>query len=142
MTRFLIPLIIRVWLACILLVIVGSGVGHLLSEDEILFWGKLGKNDFDIYRVALNRRLMMPIVQKPAPDSSLTNAIWSPDGQQVAFVSQRVSQQHIQGSIFIADAEGHNRKLLIENLDCVFNLTWSPDGQEIAAISGCYPSSV
>ena len=142
MTRIVLKLITHVWLISTIILMLVLGIGRTLHEDEILFWGKLGNKDFDIYRIAVNRHLTMPIAQDFTPDTSLTNAVWSPDGQQIAFVSQHVSQQHLQGSIFITDAEGHNRKLLIANLDCVFNLTWSPDGQQIAAISGCYPSSV
>ncbi len=142
MTRIVLKFITHVWLISTIIVTLALGIGRSLHEDEILFWGKLGNKDFDIYRVALNRHLTLPIAQDFTPDTSLTNPVWSPDGQQIAFVSQHVNQQHLQGSIFIADAEGHNRKLLIANLDCVFNLTWSPDGQQIAAISGCYPSSV
>lgn len=142
MTRYLIKLISRVWLACTIIVIFGSGVGHFLREDEIMLLGKSGKTDFEIYRIALNRNLTMPIAHEAALNSSLNNAVWSPDGQQIAFVSQRLNQQHTEGSIYIADADGRNQKLIIANLDCVYNLTWSPDGQQLAVIRGCYPTSV
>ncbi len=124
------------------MVLLALGVGRFLHEDEIMFLGQSSDIDLDIFRVVLDRHLVLTIPKPSSPGSIITSSVWSPDGQHIAYVSQYANQQHLQGSIFIADAAGDNPKNLISNLDCVSNLTWSPDGSEIAVISGCYPRAV
>jgi Tol biopolymer transport system component len=125
-----------------MMVLLALGVGRLLHEDEIMFLGQSSAADLDIFRVVLDRHLVLTIPKPSSPGSIITSSVWSPDGQHIAYVSQRIGEQHFQGSIFIADAAGSNPKTLIANLDCVSNLTWSPDRAQIAVISGCYPRSV
>ena len=59
-------------------------------------------------------------------------AVWSPDGHQIAFLSDARSSKQLQ--IFVADPEGgHLRQVGSVNGD-VQRLTWSPSGKELAVL--------
>lgn len=53
--------------------------------------------------------------------------IWSPDGRQIAFSSNRDAF----GEIYVMDANGFNLKRVTNNSLREINLAWSPDGQQI-----------
>ena len=56
---------------------------------------------------------------------SIEEHAWSPDGRQVAVVMERTS-------LDVADADGSNRRRLIEGQAWLFGPAWSPDGARIA----------
>ncbi len=54
---------------------------------------------------------------------------WSPDGKQIAFVSNRDGRQH---NIYVMDADGGNVKQLTKEVDkFCYAPAWSPDGKKI-----------
>ena len=53
---------------------------------------------------------------------------WSPDGQQIVFVSKR---DDVRYQIYVMDADGSNPKKLTDTLENS-EPSWSPDGQKIA----------
>ena len=57
--------------------------------------------------------------------------VWSPDGSKIAFLANGDSTAV---DMFVMDADGRNRKLLIPSVPGVFNdqIAWSPDGSRIA----------
>jgi TolB protein len=58
---------------------------------------------------------------------------WSPDGKQIAFVSDRDGPQH---NIYVMDADGGNVKQLTKGQEkYCYAPAWSPDGKKIAHIS-------
>ncbi len=57
-------------------------------------------------------------------------ASWSPDGQQLLYVSE--DSPH---DIFVIDADGANRRQLTDTEFCESTPSWSPDGQRIAYLA-------
>jgi len=78
-----------------------------------------------------------------APDGaelpgSDTHAAWSPDGRQVAYISNREgvrAGQPINFEVYVADADGGNPRRLTVNDAFEADLAWSPDGATILAKS-------
>ncbi len=59
-------------------------------------------------------------------------AVWSPDGHQIAFLSDARSPRQIQ--VFIADSNGTNYDKSGSLSGDVAQLTWSPRGRELAVL--------
>ena len=54
---------------------------------------------------------------------------WSPDGRQIAFVGDSGTDLT---KIYIMDADGKNKRVLVQSDVSVWEPTWSPDGKQIA----------
>jgi dipeptidyl aminopeptidase/acylaminoacyl peptidase len=67
----------------------------------------------------------------PGPDVDATEARWSPDGQQVAYVAG--------GQLWVADAGGGNRRQLTSLNGGATGPVWAPTGSTIAFTSAVYP---
>lgn len=65
---------------------------------------------------------------------------WSPDGQQIAFVSNRdfdpSGAERWKRALFVMDADGSNVTRLTSSAGALQNPTWSPDGSRIAYDNG------
>lgn len=71
-----------------------------------------------------------PINLNPIDDlASYSGQSWSPNGTQLAFISNR-SGNAIQ-NIFLMNADGSNIRSVVENSTNEFAASWSPDGQKI-----------
>src|SRR5262249_54650661 len=66
--------------------------------------------------------------------TSAANAVWSPDGSQIAFVSMEVGKPH---TVNIADVTSHNVRTVMQS-DSVYTsferLGWSPDASLLAVV--------
>jgi len=62
-------------------------------------------------------------------DKSSTNPRWSPDGQWLAFLSNRVDDKN---QIFVIDPSGGEAQQLTKSETAVGNFAWSEDGRTIA----------
>ncbi|MFL6196026.1 MAG: protein kinase domain-containing protein [Thermoanaerobaculia bacterium] len=94
-----------------------------LSPDGTFFvYSKVidGNSDLFLQRVAEGK----PINLTPGSPADDSQPAFSPDGQQIAFRSEREG-----GGIFLMGATGESVKRLT---DFGFNPAWSPDGREIA----------
>ncbi len=60
------------------------------------------------------------------------NPVWSPDGRQIAFLSD--ARSHGQLQIFIADADGRHVRRVGELAGNVQRLTWAPNGNALAVL--------
>jgi len=56
---------------------------------------------------------------------------WSPDGQQLAFLSDRDDQQQV----YAMRANGGEASALTKGKRSVQNFAWSPDGKQIAFLA-------
>ncbi len=131
MTRYLIKLISRLAFSCGCVVAVTLVVGHILpTEPELLFTVSYNLSDLNIYRLSLSRHITMAVTHNPANDFLPD---WSPDGQRIAFVSDRDGNY----SIYITDAQGLHVRRLSKTEDNVnqYNPVWSPDGKFITYIN-------
>ncbi|HEY0734312.1 MAG TPA: hypothetical protein VGD69_05360, partial [Herpetosiphonaceae bacterium] len=60
-----------------------------------------------------------------------TNPVWSPDGKQIAFVSDRDGNPEI----YVMNADGGEPRNLTQNPERDFDPAWSPDGTRIVFAS-------
>lgn len=62
-------------------------------------------------------------------DKSSTNAKWSPDGNWIAFLSNRKDNRN---NLYLLNVNGGEAEPLTEQKSAVTNFDWSPDGRSIA----------
>jgi len=62
-------------------------------------------------------------------DKSSTNPRWSPDGQRLAFLSNRIEDKN---QIFLIDPTGGEAQQLTKSETAISNFAWSEDGKTIA----------
>src|SRR5678815_2091890 len=68
-------------------------------------------------------------VQLTFGDKSSTNPKWSPDGNWIAFTSNRKDNKN---NLYLLSANGGEAEALTEVKSSVSNFEWSPDGKSIA----------
>jgi Tol biopolymer transport system component len=113
----------------------GPHVGK--SDAWIVFeWQDAGRGIDTIYLVrpdGSGRHLLLPDLPNPAFDPA-----WSPDGQQIAFSSDRLDQSEAPGGarndLWIVNADGTNARVVVAcNVPCntVNGPVWSADGRRI-----------
>ncbi len=94
----------------------GERVALVMSEDD---------GASDIFSVRTNGRGLRRLTNSRAIEVSPT---WSPDGERIAFVSDRSGAPQI----FIMDSDGGNTRRLTYDGSYNTRPAWSPDGQWIA----------
>ncbi len=130
MTRLLLRLMTRVLFGCVIVMAPVLAVGRMLpAEDEIIFSASFDNADAEIYRMALARRITTPLTRNLVEDSQ---PAWSPDGSQIAFVSNRQGRQY---TIYLMDAYGRDTHRLTESTQNNFSPVWSPDSHAIAYVT-------
>ena len=81
-----------------------------------------------IYKSALNGEIQsIPFSQ---PNYTSTQPRWSPDGQWIAFLSNREGVKNL----YLIRADGGEATALTKSKDDVQTFAWSPDGQKIAFV--------
>lgn len=119
---------------CLLLLALAIGHALVLPDNELLFDANLQGYDSDIYRLDIAHRLMIPIAKNSDID---TEPVWSPDGQQIAFDSNRADGY----TIYLMDAQGGNIHPLKADGTYAYSPTWLPDGRSIAYLTAQFPIS-
>ena len=71
---------------------------------------------------------------EPLYDFFFQTPAWSPDGQEIAYMSLIEQEQRNEGSsqIHVKNVDGSNDIALTNNIWANINPLWSPDGQKIA----------
>ena len=117
--------------ACFLLVLTGLVQA---ADTSIVFMSKRSGNG-EIYRMSSDGKRVRRLTKHPQYDGGPT---WSPDGQQITFMSFR-DQNRIQnpgiilGEIYLMSADGKNPINLTQSVEKPdLASSWSPDGQQIA----------
>jgi TolB protein len=94
----------------------GERIAVVMSEDD---------GASDIFSVRTNGRRLRRLTKSRAIEVSPT---WSPDGERIAFVSDRSGAPQI----FVMDSDGGNTRRLTYDGSYNTRPVWSPDGQWIA----------
>src|SRR3954466_12709286 len=91
MTRSLVRITLRLMLvsSCLVLLAVATGQAINLGENELVFNGLLDQRQTDIYVMDLAHRLAYRLTNSRASESE---PVWSPDGQQIAYVTGYVNE--------------------------------------------------
>ena len=82
----------------------------------------------DIYKVSSDGGAA---VQLTSQDSYEANPIWSPDGEQIAFASNRKGNF----DVYVMPAEGGVAKRITCNSAAEYPTTYTPDGKKMAPVS-------
>ncbi len=93
----------------------------LSPDGKTVLYSAIDGSDRDIYRLRVGGQ--NPINLTADSDDQDTDPAFSPDGEQIAFVSSRMG-----GGVFIMGATGENPKRVS---DAGFNPAWSPNGRSI-----------
>ncbi len=119
------PVVALLALCCGAALLLGGG----LWSYELAF-ASVGSGQQDLFALDVERRLQVRLTHHPGDDWS---PAWSPDGSQLAFLSNR---QEGYG-IYLLDASSHQVRLLVpgEYGTQLGSLSWSPDGSQLAFIS-------
>lgn len=94
----------------------------LSPDGKTIIYASRASGNWDIYSQRVGGTNPLNITKDSTDDD--TQAVFSPNGEQIAFRSERDG-----GGIFLMGATGENPKRLT---DFGFNPTWSPDGKEVA----------
>lgn len=130
MTHLLLRLIGLVALGCAFVIGLVLAVGRVLpAGDEIIFSAAFDNGDAEIYRMSLPRQIIVPLTHNLVEDNQ---PAWSPDGNQIAFVSNREGRQY---TIYLMDAYGRDSRRLTESTQNNFSPVWSPDSHAIAYVT-------
>jgi TolB protein len=127
----------------------GAGLLNLTGTQDIdegfPAWSPDGKQiAFTSRRDGNNEIYMMPAPAAGAPAAASSTWVrltdnpaddfapaWSPDGKQIAFVSDRDQKQGVY-DIYIMQVEGSNVRRLTSDTAIDYSPAWSPDGKRLA----------
>lgn len=110
---------------------VSTAHGQEPASGQILLVSWLD-GDADLYRADLADQSLHNLTQNSFTD---LNGAWSPDGQQIVFLSDRDDTSddlYFDYGIYVMDADGQNVRLLVDNVPYETWPVWSPDGTWIA----------
>lgn len=93
------------------------------DNNNILLVGAVGKSESYIYRYNFKTKELIKLTSGNEDEPQLSS-----DGKKIIFTS--FNDLEISWDLYIMDADGGNKKLLIANKDC-FDSAWSPSGNEI-----------
>ncbi len=102
-----------------------------IGTQESSFSGLIADRNTDIYVVNADGGAARQLTSSPGPDA---DPMWSPDGSQIAYVSQADPNSWADKSnIMIVSASGGTPRNLTAQLpdSAGANLTWSPDGSSL-----------
>jgi len=82
----------------------------------------------ELYRLPLDGGSAEPLTRAPGNDAQ---AVWSPDGARIVFMSQREGLRRL----YLMDSDGDHVRALTSPDSNAMNPTWSPDGRRIAYVT-------
>ena len=100
----------------------GKWIAHTVSNGDF-------KQDAFVTQLWLVNTADGKSVQLTRADKSSTNPRWSPDGQWLAFLSNRIEDKN---QIFLIDPSGGEARQLTKSETAINTFAWSEDGKTIA----------
>jgi len=136
-------------LALMLVVSAAPAQSHIATLDDLLTLKSIGgtqispdgkwvaytvsygdfKQDAFVTQIWLANSDTGKSLQLTRGDKSSTNPRWSPDGQWLAFLSNRIEDKN---QIFVIDPSGGESQQLTKSETAISNFAWSEDGKTIA----------
>jgi Tol biopolymer transport system component len=114
---------------------VNNGVGGNASNDVIGGAGRIAymrrsleSGSFHIYLITPDGKTEINLNDE-ADLATYSGPSWSPDGQQIAFASDRSGNANY--NIYVMNLDGSNLRAVVEDTGGDFAPSWSPDGQKI-----------
>ncbi len=101
------------------------------SRNELLMVSRQSGNQ-EIYRLNPEDSTMLNLTNHPGEDFQ---PAWSPDGQWVAFTSDRNRRNY---EIYVVDRNGENMRNITRSISEDWNPVWSPDGVTLAFVGSIY----
>jgi Tol biopolymer transport system component len=111
-----------------------DGPAASVPRGTIAF-SSLGPRGWDLYAINLRTRRSRRLTDHPALDY---NPVFSPDGQEIAFVSER----HGNMELYVMSVGGNSIRRLTNDFALDDHPAWSPDGKRIAFVSSREPARV
>jgi len=99
MTPYLIKLISRLSLGCLIIVLLMRAFGWALPPEEEILFSRYNGQDYDIYRMSLTRHIAAALVNTPSDE---WEPQWSHDGQSIAFIRY----DELRSVIYLMDSRG------------------------------------
>lgn len=97
-------------------------------DGSRIVYGAYRNNDWDVFVVNEDGSGKEGRARRGGSRDEL--AVWSPDGGQIAFASDRHGNGHYD--LYIMNADGRNVQRLTNGLHLYHGMDWSPDGRKIA----------
>ena len=110
---------------CLMLLMMLAAHGQAPRVRKITFVSKRDGNN-EIYVMDANGRNPRRLTNNAAADRT---PAWSPNGQRIAFTSDRDGKGLIE--VYIMDADGNNPRKLTDLIGINTNPSWSPGGSKI-----------
>jgi TolB protein len=124
MTRVIVQLGIRAAVVGTVLIGLMMTAGKAVSSEEMVFVSNRNPRGWDIYIMDVNRGLVSNLTHN---DDEELDAMWSPDGERIAFTSDRDGKRQL----YLMDDEGGQIRQLTKSDFASQSPVWSPDGRRI-----------
>lgn len=113
--------VLRLVVGLVSLVVAASGIGRALPHAYEIAYTAYESVNPDIYRMDVRHLLRYNLTRRDGYDA---NPSWSPDGQWIAFTSDREGPLRV----FVMDALGGQTRAVVDVQGATFGARWSDDG--------------